>query len=241
MKRKFSSIWRVALATVLALSLSLVMAVPVYAVNLVVTAGASVDIDADSNGGVYTALSNVSFTDPTPDLAATNTFYLTAPTGFEFNPAATADQAIGAGYLTTQIDLGAGPGNAQAPVYSVSDTVATWTVTAAGEGTGGSITISGMEIRPTAATTTISGDGTAMITIASDVQTFDTANAHPIDHVPGVHAAFTVVTQNSGTEVAGTAFSITLNAIDQHGNVNDDGTNLVTGAVGITWTSDATA
>jgi len=236
-KRK---IFRVLFALVLVVSFSLVTAVPVSAANLVVTAGTSVEIDADTNGGAYTSLTNISFTDPTPDLAATNTFYLTAPTGFEFDPLAAADQAIGAGYGGLQIDLGGGAGAAQAPLYTTNDTIATWTVTAAGTVSAGSITISGMEIRPTTATTTISGDGTAMITIASPEQTFDTPNAHPIDHVPGVQAAYTVVTQNTGTEVAGVGFSITLSAVDQYGNVNDDGTNLVTGAVSITWTSNAT-
>ncbi len=220
-------------ALVLALGVSLMMAAPVYAVHAL-TPGASVDIDADTNGGAYTALNNISFTD-TPELVATNTFYLTAPAGFEFNPTAAADQAVGTGYAGgVIIDLGGGAGVAQPPVYSVGNTVATWTVTAAGTVGVGTITISGMELRPTAAKTTIVGDGTANVTIAGNVTTFDSPNAHPIDHVPGALNNFLVEAQgggNIGTQTAGTAFLIQITARDQYNNTLNDGTNFFDGAL----------
>ena len=228
-----SALKRTPFVAALALAAVLLMVATVYAVHTV-TPGPSVDIDADTNGGTFTALNNISFTDdPAIDLANTNTFALTAPTGFEFDAAASADQAIGAGYGTTNIDLGAGAGVAQAPVYSVANTVATWTVTAAGVGTAGTITISGMTIRPTAANTTISGDGTANVTISGSVTTFDTPNAHPIDHVSGVLNNFLVEAQGGGaiaTQVAGTAFLTQVTARDQFNNTLDDGTNNFDGA-----------
>ncbi len=93
MKRK---ILRLLVTLTLALSLCLLMASPAYAAHTL-TPGASVDIDADENGGAYTALNDIVFTDAL-ELAATNTFFLTAPTGFEFDTGAAADQAIGTGY-----------------------------------------------------------------------------------------------------------------------------------------------
>lgn len=219
-------------ALFLALGLCLVMALPAYAVHTL-TPGASVDIDADTNGGAYTALNNISFTDA-PELVATNTFFLTAPAGFEFNATAAADQAIGTGYAGgVIIDLGAGAGVAQPPVYTVGNTVATWTVTAAGTVGVGTITISGMELRPTAAKTTIVGDGTANVTIAGNVTTFDSPNAHPIDHVPGALNNFLVEAQGGGAigaQTAGVAFLIQITARDQHNNTLNDGTNNFDGA-----------
>ena len=205
-----------------------------------VTPGASVDVDADANGGAFTALNDIVFTDePGVDLAATNTFALTAPAGFEFNPAAAGDTATGSGYGTTQIDLGGAAGAAVAPVYSVGNTVATWTVTTAGAGTAGIITITGMELRPTAGKTAIAGDGTANVTIAGNVTTFNTANAHPIDHVPGVPANLLVETLDNNltngtgtptaTQTAGVAFATRVSSRDQHNNVNNDGANIVDG------------
>lgn len=237
MKRK---IFAVLFSLTLALVLTLFLASPAMAV-CTLTPGASVDVDADTNGGAYTALNSISFTDlPGTDLANGNTFYLTAPAGFEFNPA--AGTAQGAGYGTTNIDLGGGAGVAASPVYSGTDMIATWTVTAAGTGTAGTITISGMTIRPKAAKTSIIGDGVAYVTIAgTGGVSFSSANAHPINHVPGLNTTYTVVTQHGGTEIAGTSFSITLTARDQYGNVCDDGANAVNGNKAIVWTTTATA
>ena len=222
--------WQVVAVSVAVLAVVLVYPQHALAVQAV-TPGASVNVLASTNGGAYTALNNIVVTDPAPDLLITNTFAITAPAGFEFNPAAGADQAIGAGYATTQIDLGGGAGTAAAPAYSVTDTVATWTVTAAGVGVGGSITISGMEIRPKAATT--AAGGTVSVTIAGNVTTFNTANVHPIAHVPGPLANFLVEAQGGGaipTQTAGAAFNIQITARDSNNNTLSSGPNTFTGA-----------
>ena len=57
---------------------------------------------------------------------------------------------------------------------------------------------------------------------------------------PDSVATFTVTTQNSGTEVAGTSFSVTLTAKDSFNNTVSSGPNNYTGSHTINWTWTAT-
>ncbi len=58
---------------------------------------------------------------------------------------------------------------------------------------------------------------------------------------PATASTFTVTTQNGGTEVAGTAFSVTLTAKDAFGNTVSSGPNNYTGSKTINWTWTATS
>ena len=220
--------FRILLALVVAAGMVISESEKAFAVHAVFP-GLIVDIDADTNGGAFTLLDDIDFTDePGVDLAATNTFALTAPAGFEFNPAAAGDAAAGFFYGATDIDLGGGAGAAVTPVYSVGNTVATWTVTAAGVGVAGLISITGMELRPLAGKTVIVGDGTANVTIAGNVTAFDTPNAHPIHHVPGALANFLVERQGGGgigPRQFGAEFNVQITARDQFNNTLNDGFN----------------
>ncbi|PZC44171.1 MAG: hypothetical protein DK306_001933 [Chloroflexi bacterium] len=205
----------------------------VYAAAIPVTDGASVDILASTHGGAYTALNAIVLDDAGPVLAATNTFVLTAPAGFQFDPAAGADQAIGTGATTAQINLNAaGAGVAAAPVYSTAtnaNDTATWTVTAAATGGGPAIvTISGMTIRPIAGNNVIAGNGTANVVITSPVggHTFaPDANVHPIDLVPAVLNNFLVGPMPVAV-IAGVGLNVPILARDVFTNTLNDGVNL---------------
>jgi len=68
-----------------------------------------------------------------------------------------------------------------------------------------------------------------------------TSNTLPVSVNPAAAASFGVVTQNAGTEMAGTAFSVTLTALDTYGNVVSSGFNNYNGSYSVAWTSNATA
>ena len=96
--------WHV-LAMLVAATEVLFVAVPkVYAAAITVTPGASIDIDVDDHGVAYDTLSNIVLSDDDGGIIFANddTIILTAPSGFQFNPSASSDQAIGTSYASTR-------------------------------------------------------------------------------------------------------------------------------------------
>ena len=89
----------------------------------------------------------------------------------------------------------------------------------------GVATVSGFTLTNAGQTPTITGDDGSI-----------SGSTAPITVNPGAAAGFTVATQNGGTETAGTAFSVTVTAVDASGNTATG----YTGNHSITWTWTAT-
>ena len=196
MKGKFSSMGRVAIALVLALSLSLVTAVPVSAAYGI-TPVTPTDITV---GASYTPLTGPVIAEGLPADIGIGTIVLTAPAGFEFDTTASSVTAIVTGDAT-QLTL---------TVATVTPTTSTITidVSAVSVTNPSTITYTGISIKDSDDT---SGDtGNLVFSGTSNV----TGSAGTLTSVPDVVATLTVTTQPTAT-VAGVEINdVTVLAVD---------------------------
>ncbi len=187
MKRKISLMWRVAIATVLALSLGLVMAAPVSAQSPLTAVTAT---PTSAMAGTTTTY-DIDFT--TAATATVGSVDIDFATGFDVSAAAYAGKAI----------ISAG-------TVSVSGQVVTYTVTTpalinAAEDV--SIDLSGI-VNPSAAGTYSPGV-TVTTRYTNDNPIEDGTDDITIVPLP---VSFLVVTERAGTEVAGQGFTVTVTA-----------------------------
>ena len=223
MKHKFSSMGRVAIALVLALSLCLVMGVPVSAAYGITTVTPT-DITV---GPTYTPLTGPAIVEGLAADVGAGTIILTAPAGFAFDT----------GSVVTATVTGDGTplllsGGASSEIATVTTGTITITVTAVSVTEPSTITYTGIRIKDSNNT---SGD-TGNLAFSGDAGV--TGNAGTLTSVPDVIDHFALVTGGTGTEVAGTAFTITVTAQDEFYNTV---TSYTGAAVSVAFTTTATA
>jgi len=202
MKGKISSIGRVVIALVLVLSFSLVMAVPAAAANSI-TPVTPTDIEV---GPAYTALTGLAIVEGAVADIKTGTIILTAPDGFAFD---TTSDSVTATVSPGDLKLGPDPGSDTQTVTPTADTI---TIDVFSVSTiASTITYTGIKIRDVDDVSGTTGDltfsGTAGVT----------GSAGTLTSVPGPHAAYTVEPA-ALTQTAGTAFDVTITAVDEFEN-----------------------
>ncbi len=229
-------IFRVLFALMLVLGLTLLTAVPVKAAA-VTSGNFDITVSADDavTGGTGTgaAIGTVTMEAAIGDADGNTSIVLVIQSGdYQWVDAGTADDGGSVGEGWDNVAGAITTGSTTKDTLTFADTGANTTAAV-------TVTIAGATIAATVgagieATTDVflSYNGTVLAITNEDIG--------DVTEVPGLHAAYTVVTENAGAEVAGVGFTITLEAIDQFGNVNDDGPNIVTGAIAIVWTSTAT-
>jgi hypothetical protein len=212
MKRKISPIWRIAIALVLALGLSLIPALPAGAADLT-----DVTATPDVNVAGATANYTIAFTANTTGTIAVITMEF--PTGFDVTDVSLINKTgIGDGTIEDQ---------GQAVVYNV---------TVPAEVTEGTpITI---ELGNIVNTQTAGTDYAVTVTTyaAGPTEIDGPTNSAPFEIVAGEADHFVVETENSGTEIAGEPFTVTITAYDQYNNI----ATSYTGVKEISFDCDAT-
>jgi len=202
-------------------------------------------ISADTVGGTYTTLTGPVLAEGAHlDISTTGTIVLNAPSGFQFNTAATvtATVASAGGNNGSVLTLSSG---------TATVTASTITITVSAVDTGSnrrsSITWSGIQVRPTAGTPLASGNitesGTATIASINGSTIFGT-----LTEVVGAASKLVMNTEPSSSVTAGAAFS-TQPAVyveDAYGNVVTGNSSTVTATVQagtgpLTGTTTATA
>ncbi len=220
MKRKILS---TLLALVLALSLGLVTAVPVSAAYGITTVTPT-DITV---GPAYTPLTGPAIVETAATDITAGTIILTAPTGFEFDTGASVTATVtGTG---TPLQLAGG-----ASFETVTPTISTITITVTAQSVTdpSTITYTGIRIKDSDDTSGTTND--LVFSGTSNVA----GNAGTLTSIPDVIDHFALETSGAGTEVAGTAFTITVTAQDVFDNT---ATSYIGVAVSVAFTSTATA
>ncbi len=219
MKRKSL---RILIALVLVLSFSLVTATPAAAA-VTITPVTPTDITV---GPTYTALTGPVLTEEAAGDATIGTIILTAPAGFAFDTGSDVTATVtGAG---TPLLLN---GAATQVVTPLASTI-TIDVSAQSIAEPSTITYTGIRIKDSDDTSGDTGDlvfsGTSTVT----------GSAGTLTSIPDVIHHFALVTEGAGTEVAGTAFTITVTAQDEFDNT---ATSYIGAAVSVAFTTTATA
>lgn len=191
---------RLAATALTALMLGALLPATAFAAASVTSATGGSAISADTTGGAYASLSGPSIGVTAAGDVGTGTITITAPAGFEFATSPDASVTVGA----TGATIG---------FTSDSTSVITFTVTAANT-TAGTITFSGIRVRPTAGTPLASGElqigGTAGVSDATAGTLTEVAGAPTVQ--------FTNAT--IGDAAAGDLLSPQpkVHAVDQFGN-----------------------
>ncbi len=227
MKRKINSMWRVVIVAVMVVSLGLVMAVPVSAAVIITPANSDVDADTFITA-VYTDLPAIVITETAFGEIGEGTIILNVPTGFEFRTTPDPDVAVTGAELV-------------AAFTSITVNQLTVTVTTASTTAPNILTIGGVSaigVRPTQGKPLASGDivmdGTSTSTIVGVTPGVDSFGL--LNEVHGALDAYTVVPA-AGPYTAGTAFDVTITAVDQFENPLG-GADYVT-AEPYTWATNA--
>ncbi|MGE5155945.1 MAG: hypothetical protein ACM3JP_00425, partial [Betaproteobacteria bacterium] len=185
-------------AITLAMLASLIPMASVAAAASLVAAG-NTSVSADFAGtGSYAGVGNISV-NGTAAADLSGTLVLTVPAGFVFR------SSVGGAAFS-----GADCGDLQ--VVSTTVTTTTATVTTSGSAVGAcTLTVSGLQVQPTAGTPLASGDIVASNMVAG--------NAGPLTEVAGA-AVLTFSVEPAGPATGGTAFTTqpTVHDQDQHGN-----------------------
>jgi hypothetical protein len=169
------------------------------------TGGSSISADSNSTGGtgVYTTLVGPSLTEAAPGDLAVGSVVLTSPSGFQFNPGSASAAAGGTG--CAGMTLGS--------VVTTSTTV-TIPITAAST-TACTLTVSGLQVRPTAgnplATGSITNTGTSGPAAATNYGTLTEVAGAPV-------LTFTSGNINNSTGGASLTPAPTFHDEDQWGN-----------------------
>jgi hypothetical protein len=159
-------------------------------------------ISADTTGGAYTSLTGPVLSESAPGQIGTGTVVLNAPTGFVFDAAAAPNCS--------------GTSGLAASVTAHTPTAITCTVTASSSGSAGTLTFSGLTVRPSAGTPLASGSisesGTAALPGA-------TGSYGSLSEIPGAASKLAFTAQPAGAGAgAGLSSSPAVTIEDQFGN-----------------------